>query len=89
MAFPLAFRRSSMFPEGNKVSFPPFTFFTHLICSEAKVRNDPILKLSNIRYERPLYKHGASSVPVLVHKTEVSKNSESDSASLKETVKRD
>ncbi len=84
----------SRFKEENKVTFPPFTFFTHLICSEAKARNDPSFKLSNsshtvIRYERPLYKHGASSVPVLVHKTEVSKNYESDSASLKETVKRD
>ncbi len=37
----------SRFKEENKVSFPPFTFFTHLICSEAKARNDPSFKLSN------------------------------------------
>ncbi len=84
----------SRFKEENKVSFPPFMFFTHFICSEAKARNDPSFKLSNsshtvVRYERPLYKHGASRVPVSVHKTEVSQNYESDSTSLKETVKRD
>ncbi len=84
----------SRFKEENKVSFPLFAFFTHFVCSEAKARNDPSFKLSNsshtvVRYERPLYKHGASRVPVLVHKTDVSKNYESDSVSLKETVKRD
>ncbi len=84
----------SRFKEENKVSFPPFSFFTHFVCSEAKARNDPSFKLSNsshivIRNERPLYKHGASRVPVLVHKTDVSKNDESVSMSLKETFKRD
>ncbi|KAI2661156.1 hypothetical protein H4Q32_030204 [Labeo rohita] len=78
----------------NKVSFPPFSFFTHFIFSEAKARNDPSFKFSNsshtvVRNERPLYKHGASRVPVLVHKTDVSKNDESDLVSLKEAVKRD
>ncbi|KAL1254895.1 hypothetical protein QQF64_012956 [Cirrhinus molitorella] len=84
----------SRFKEENKVSFPPFSFFTNFVCSEAKARNDPSFKLSNsshtvIRNERPLYKHGASRVPVLVHKTDVSKNDESDSVSSKETIKRD
>lgn len=69
----------SRFKEENKVSFPPFSFFTHFICSEAKARNDPSFKLSSnshtlIRSERPLYKHGASRVPVSVHKTDVSTN---------------
>ncbi|KAL0150124.1 hypothetical protein M9458_054551 [Cirrhinus mrigala] len=84
----------SRFKEENKVSFPPFSFFTHFVCSDAKARNDPSFKFSNsshtvVQNERPLYKHGASRVPVLVHKTDVSKNDESDSVSLKETVKRD
>ncbi|KAL0159525.1 hypothetical protein M9458_043250, partial [Cirrhinus mrigala] len=84
----------SRFKEENKVSFPPFSFFTHFVGSEAKARNDPSFKFSNsshtvVRNERPLYKHGASRVPVLVHKTDVSKNDESDSVSLKEAVKRD
>lgn len=64
----------SHFKEENKVSFSPFLFFTHFVCSEAKARNDSIFKFSNsshavIRNERPVYKHGASSVPVSVHKT--------------------
>lgn len=64
----------SCFKEENKVNFPPFFFFTHFICSEAKARNDPSFKLSNSSYavicnERLLYKHGASRVPVSVHKT--------------------
>lgn len=84
----------SRFKEENKVSFPPFLFFTHFVCSEAEARNDSSFKFSNssytvVRNERSLFKHGASKVPVLVHKTDVSKNDESDSVSLKEIVKKD
>lgn len=65
---------SSGFKEENKVSIPPFSFFTHLVCREAKARDDPSFKLSSsshafIHNERPLYKDGASKVPVLVHQT--------------------
>jgi hypothetical protein len=36
----------SCFKDENKVSFPPFSFFTRFVCSEAKARNDPSFKLS-------------------------------------------
>lgn len=80
----------SRFKHENKVIFPPFLFFTHFICNEAKARNDPSFKLSTvIRNERPLFKHGSVRVPVSVHKRVVSTNAELDLANEKETVKRD
>ncbi|XP_057207743.1 uncharacterized protein LOC130565176 [Triplophysa rosa] len=83
----------SRFKDENRVSFPPFSFFTRFICSEAKTRNDPSFKLPSsshtvIRDERPLHKHGVSRIPVSVHKTDVSAN-ESDSVNQKETAKKD
>lgn len=84
----------SRFKYENQVSFPPFSFFSHFICSEAKARNDPSFKLSSsahsvIKNERSLYRHGDGRVPVSVHKTDVSTEPEEDSTNVKETSKRD
>ncbi len=43
---------------------PPFSFYTHVICSEAKARNDSSLKLSQSSHSAIQNKHGASRVPV-------------------------
>ncbi|XP_067282594.1 uncharacterized protein [Pseudorasbora parva] len=65
----------SRFKEENGGRFPPFEFFTRVICYEAKKRNDPSFVYSNasgssVKVESPYLK--STKNPIAVHKTNVS-----------------
>lgn len=67
--------QGSKYKERNHVHYPPFTFFSQFIRSEAKTRNDPSFMISQTHYsgpnktERPTRYN--NKVPVSVRKTGV------------------
>ncbi|XP_077385858.1 uncharacterized protein LOC144023832 [Festucalex cinctus] len=67
--------QGSRYKEDYNVSYPPFSFFTHFICHQAKTRNDPSFLLygsSSHCNEKATNKHNNFKAPVSVHKTNIS-----------------
>ena len=67
--------KGSRYKKDHKTSFPPFSFFTEFIYSEAKTRNDPSFAFAGssmpVRGERPAVGNMRTSTPISVHKTDV------------------
>ncbi|KAL0151744.1 hypothetical protein M9458_052970 [Cirrhinus mrigala] len=67
--------QGSKYKECNHVPYPPFTFFSQFIRSEAKTRNDPSFMISQAHYSGPTKTERPTrynnKVPVSVRKTDV------------------
>lgn len=73
--------QGSKYKEEFGVSYPPFSFFTQLICNHAKTRNNPSFAFSSschTQYERLPQRRANLKRPVLVHKTEISHDAPQD-----------
>ena len=81
----------SRYKEEYRVTFPPFSFFTQFVCTEARKRNDPSFILPSktckaSRNERPFSKHDGGKTRVTVNKTHVSSSTDANGT---ETEKRE
>ncbi|XP_041945123.1 uncharacterized protein LOC121706994 [Alosa sapidissima] len=76
--------QGSQYKRKHNVSFPPFSFFTDFVCTEAQARNDPSFNFSSgMSQAKPdvgFKKQPQRKIAIAAHKTEVASTVESPPA---------